>query len=54
MNDTLIKEFVMELAEGKGYALLPSDYIMEDVVERAKVICPDTPDHIFHGLSVQA
>jgi len=47
MDDEIIKSFIAEVVGKNKYALLPSDYNMHDVVNRARVICPDTPDHIF-------
>lgn len=49
MNDEIIKIFIEEFSNGKS-SPLPSEYNMELVVARAKVICPNTPDHIFDAL----
>lgn len=50
MNDDIIKSFIADVVSGNSYALLPSDYNMQDVIDRARVVCPDTPDHIFREL----
>jgi|GEM_PF-6217127 len=50
MNDEIIKAFISDLESGAKYSPLPSEYSMEKVVERAKQVCPNTPDHIFHEL----
>jgi hypothetical protein len=50
MDDNIVKAFITELEEGAKYSPLPSEYKIEDVVGRAKELCPHTPAHIFHGL----
>jgi len=50
MDDNIIRSFISELEAGVKYSPLPSEYNMGDVIERAKKVCPNIPDHIFHEL----